>query len=189
MARLREFKMEDVLLKAMTAFWRRGYADTSMADIYEATGLKPGSVYAAFKDKEELFRRCFEAYADHFRATLPTDRDGLPAIEAWLALQAKLATEDPERKGCLIVNTVTERDLHSPATRALAAGRLQEIRDFFQRHLAIAGARSEIPDHGKLDVQADALLGAVISIMALGRAGADGRIIDNVARAAADALH
>lgn len=184
MARAREFEIDDVLRKAMEAFWKRGYAATSMADIYEATGLKPGSLYAAFKDKEELFRRCFETYASHFRATLPQDRSGLAAIEAWLALQARLAADDPERKGCLIINTVTERDVHSAATQALANGRLQEIRDFFTRHLALAAAAGEVRGSLRLDVQADALLGAVVSIMALGRAGADKRLIENVANAA-----
>lgn len=184
MARTREFDIDDVLRKAMEAFWKRGYAATSMADIYEATGLKPGSLYSAFKDKEELFRRCFEAYAGHFRAALPQDRSGLAAIEAWLALQARLAADDPDRKGCLIINTVTERDIHSAATRALANGRLQEIRDFFLRHLSLAVAAGEARKGIKIDVQADALLGAVVGIMALGRAGADKRLIENVAEAA-----
>jgi TetR/AcrR family transcriptional repressor of nem operon len=184
MARPREFDMDEVLRKAMEVFWRRGYAATAMSDIYEATGLKPGSLYAAFKDKEELFRRCFEAYAEHFRSTLPQDRAGLPAIEAWLSLQARLAADDPDRKGCLIINTVTERDLHSAATRALAAGRLQEIRDFFLRHLALAVAAGDLRRTLPIEARADALVGAVVGIMALGRAGADKRLIENVARAA-----
>lgn len=184
MARTREFDIDDVLRKAMEVFWKRGYAATSMSDIYEATGLKPGSLYAAFKDKEELFRRCFETYAGYFRATLPQTRSGLGAIEAWLTLQARLAADDPDRKGCLIINTVTERDVHSPATRALAGGRLQEIRDFFIRHLSLAVAAGEVRKDFAVEVRADALLGAVVGIMALGRAGADKRLIENVAQAA-----
>src|SRR4051794_29274294 len=131
MGRRREFQVEAVLAQATEVFWRRGYAATSMSDVYEATGLKPGSLYAAFRDKEELFRRCFENYAAFFRRTLPTDQNGLAAIRSWLELQIRLATQDPERKGCLIVNTLAEREVHSAATQALASGRLQEIRDFF----------------------------------------------------------
>lgn len=184
MARLREFDTDDVLQKAMQVFWRRGYAATAMSDIYAATGLKPGSLYTAFKDKEGLFRRCFETYAAHFRATLPQDREGLPAIRAWLDLQAKLATEDLERKGCLIVNTITERDQHSAATRALAAGRLREIRDFFVRNLAIAGARNETAEGLDPAIESDSLVGAVVAIMSLGRAGADDMAIANIAKSA-----
>ncbi len=184
MARPREFQVDEVLLKATAVFWRRGYAATAMSDLYEATGLKPGSLYAAFKDKEELFRRCFDAYAAFFRRTLPTDRSGVAAIEAWLALQARLAAEDPERKGCLIVNTLAEREVHSEATRALASGRLQEIRDFFVRHLSLAVSRGELPEAFETEAAADALVGAVIGIMALGRAGADRLMIEHVAQAA-----
>lgn len=184
MARPREFQIDDVLQKAMEVFWRRGYAATSMADIYEATGLKPGNLYSAFKDKEHLFRRCFEAYASTFRSTLPADVSGTDAIRSWIGLQAQLAVEDPERKGCLIISTVTEREVHSEATRALANGRLQEIRDFFIRQLTEAKFRKEMPSEIIIEAQADALLGAVVSIMALGRAGADRRIIENVASSA-----
>ena len=188
MGRTRAFSVDEVLGKAMEVFWRRGYAATSMADVYEATGLKPGSLYAVFRDKEELFRRCFESYAAFFRRTLPRDLEGLAAIRAWLALQARLATEDPERKGCLIVNTLAERELHSAATRAMANGRLQEIRDFFLRELAVARARGEVRAGCAPEATADALTGAVVSIMALGRAGADRAMIEHVAQAAIDGL-
>jgi TetR/AcrR family transcriptional regulator, transcriptional repressor for nem operon len=188
MARQREFDTEAVIHQAMLVFWQRGYVATSMADIYAATGLKPGSLYAAFKDKETLFRQAFEHYAAYFRATLPTDQEGIAAIEAWLALQARLAVEDPHRAGCLIVNTVTERDVHAQATRALSQGRLQEIRDFFVRQLGIAVRKGELADDAPLAMHADALLGAVMSIMTLGRAGADRSTIDNIACSALGAL-
>lgn len=188
MARTREFDEDEVLDKAMRLFWRRGYVATAMSDIYEATGLKPGSLYAAFKDKETLFQRAFARYAERFRATLPTDRAGLAAIEAWLRLQVKLAVEDEQRAGCLIVNTVAERTAHSPATQAMAQGRLQEIRDFFLRHLAIAQQDGALPRAADPAPHADALLGAVIAIMTLGRAGADAAMIGHVADAALAAL-
>ena len=57
---------------------------TSVADLCAATGLRPGSLYAAFTDKETLFRRAFGRDADHFRSTLPADLSGLAAITAWL---------------------------------------------------------------------------------------------------------
>ena len=188
MGRRREFQVDEVLAKAMEVFWRRGYAATAMSDIYEATGLSPGSLYAAFKDKEDLFRRCFEAYAEFFRRTLPTDQPGLAAIRAWLDLQVRLAAEDPDRKGCLIVNTLAEREVHSAATRALANGRLLEIRDFFLRQLAVAVAKGELRADLPIEPAADALAGAVVAIMALGRAGADRRMIEHVAQGAIAAL-
>lgn len=184
MARKREFDEDDVLAKAMRVFWRRGYVGTAMSDIYEATGLKPGSVYGVFGDKEGLFHRAFERYTEHFRSTLPSDLEGVAAIESWIELQARLAIEDKERAGCLIINTVAERETHSLATQAMANERLKEIRDFFTGQLKRAVKAGELPRTMRVDAQADALLGAVVSIMTLGRAGADPRIIRNVAAAA-----
>lgn len=188
MARKREFDEDDVLAKAMRVFWRRGYVATSMSDIYEATGLKPGSVYGVYGDKEGLFQRAFQRYTDHFRATLPAELRGVAAIESWVMLQAKLAIEDKERAGCLIINTVAERETHSPETRAMADARLEEIRNFFVGELRRAIKSGELPRSLRVEVQADALLGAVVSIMTLGRAGVEAKTIRNVAAAAIAAL-
>ena len=188
MARPREFAIDTVLRNAMEAFWKRGYVATSMADIYAATGLKPGNLYANFKDKDALFRRAFETYAADFRATLPKETQGRAAIEAWLRLQAELATADRERKGCLIVNTMAEREAHSAETRAMADARMQEISEFFARHLEIAVAKGEVSSiHGQGRMR-DALTGTVVAIMSLARGGSSDAVIWNVAEQAIASL-
>lgn len=63
--------MDDLVETAMRLFWARGYAATSLSDIYTANCLAPGSLYAVFRSEEELFRRAFERYADLFPSTLP----------------------------------------------------------------------------------------------------------------------
>jgi len=188
MARTREFDLPTALDQAMRVFWRKGYAATSMSDIYAATGLNPGSVYSTFKDKEGLFQQVFDHYAAAFRATLPKEIEGVAAIRAWVMLQAKLATDDPERAGCLIVNTVAEREAHSPATQAMAQGRMREIRDFFMRQLVVAVQVGELDRDTDIDRRADALVGSVVSIMMLGRGAADAVTIRNVAQAALEPL-
>lgn len=167
----------------MGVFWRKGYALTSMTDLYAATGMRPGNLYATFSDKGTLFRRVFEAYAARFRATLPSDLQGRAAIEAWLGIQVRLAVEDPDRKGCLIVNTVTEREAHDDSTRALATARLAEIATFFRDSLAQAEERGEV-NPGEREVRAAALTGAVVAIMTLARAGAPDAMVEAVAKQA-----
>lgn len=186
MARPKGYDTDKVLRAAMTVFWQKGYAATSMSDIYAATGLKPGNLYATFTDKETLFARAFEAYAADFRATLPEALEGRAAIRAWIAVQVRLATGDPDRKGCLIINTITEREVHGPANRALAAERLEEIRAFFRRHLALAVERGEIAC--AIETQEAGLTGAVVAIMSLARAGAPATMIAGVATQAVAAL-
>lgn len=188
MARPRSYDIETVLREAMTVFWRRGYVAASMSDIYEATGLKPGNLYATFGDKEGLFQAAFAAYVEHFRSSLPTNVTGLAAIIAWLRTQARLATGDPERRGCLIINTITERDAHSPASQDMAQARMREIREFFRTNLDVAACANEVPKAIDLDRQADALVGTVVAIMSLARSGAPDSMIWHIAEQAITGL-
>jgi TetR/AcrR family transcriptional regulator, transcriptional repressor for nem operon len=188
MARPRSYDERSVVEAAMTVFWRKGYVATSMADLYAVTGLKPGNLYATFTDKETLFRRAFKAYAVHFGASMPDGLSGLAAIQAWLETQVRLATGDPDRKGCLIVNTITEREAHTAATQVLARERLDEISDFFARALREAVTAGELSFGTDIDRHAAALTGAVVAIMALGRAGADAKMIESIGAAAFAAL-
>lgn len=188
MARPRSYNPDDVLKNAMTVFWRQGFTAASMADIYAATGLKPGNLYATFTDKHTLFRRAFETYVTHFKSTLPQGQDGLAAIRAWLQVQARLAIEDPERKGCLIINTTVEREAHDEATRAMASARMAEITAFFRDNLEIARARGEIAADAAIEPLAAALIGAVVAIMSLARGGAEAATIQAIADHAAASL-
>ncbi len=177
MARPRSYDEASVIAAAMNVFWQKGYVATSMADLYQATGLRPGNLYATFQDKEHMFRKAFGAYAAQFRSSLPENEMGLDAIRSWLATQVRLATEDPERKGCLIVNTVAERTAHSPETQALAQARLDEIMCFFRQCLSDAITSQEIPHDTDVEARVAALTGAVIAIMTMGRAGASADVI------------
>ncbi len=184
MARPKAYEEDAVLDAAMRVFWRKGYVATSMTDIYAATGLKPGNLYATFTDKETLFRRAFNAYATQFRESLPKGLSGKAAIHAWLDSQARLAIDDPERKGCLIINTVIEREAHGAETRALAKERLDEITGFFSTELLAAKATGDVPAERDTQIEAAALTGAVVAMMALGRAGVEADMILSVLSAA-----
>src|ERR1700712_3712989 len=61
--RPRTFELEDALDYAITVFWRQGYEGTSLEDLTEAMGISRPSLYAAFGNKEETFKRAVERYA------------------------------------------------------------------------------------------------------------------------------
>jgi AcrR family transcriptional regulator len=56
------FNKDLALEAAMLLFWERGFEGTSMADLTEAMGLNPSSIYAAFGDKHALFDHAVRRY-------------------------------------------------------------------------------------------------------------------------------
>jgi len=48
----------------MLLFWERGFEGTSMADLTQAMGLNPSSIYAAFGDKHALFSHAVRRYLE-----------------------------------------------------------------------------------------------------------------------------
>jgi len=58
------FDKDAALEAAMLLFWERGYEGTSMADLTQAMGLNPSSIYAAFGDKHALFSLAVQRYME-----------------------------------------------------------------------------------------------------------------------------
>ncbi len=63
LGRPRGFDAEEALDKALRVFWEKGYEGASMADLTAAMGINKPSLYAAFGNKEALFRKALERYA------------------------------------------------------------------------------------------------------------------------------
>src|SRR5215471_7179983 len=104
--RPREFDTDKALDRALEVFWRKGYEGTSLPDLTEAMGINRPSLYAAFGNKEQLFRRVIDRYvegpASYFRESLaePTARG---AAERLLTRSIDLVTDPQGPGGCLLV--------------------------------------------------------------------------------------
>jgi AcrR family transcriptional regulator len=62
MGRPRGFDADQALERAVEVFWRQGYEGATLTDLTRAMGITRTSMYAAFGNKEELFRRALERY-------------------------------------------------------------------------------------------------------------------------------
>jgi AcrR family transcriptional regulator len=64
--RPREFDRGAALEAAMLAFWRKGFAATSMNDLCDAMNVRSPSLYAAFGSKEALYLEAIQRYVEMF---------------------------------------------------------------------------------------------------------------------------
>jgi AcrR family transcriptional regulator len=100
------FDHEEALGKALKVFWLRGYEGASMSELTEALGINRPSIYAAFGNKEELFRKVLGKYlagpvayvADAMNE--PTSRQ---VAEKFLTKSAVFLTDPTTPRGCMIV--------------------------------------------------------------------------------------
>jgi AcrR family transcriptional regulator len=104
--RPRSFDLGKALDAALQVFWRKGYEGASLSDLTRAMGINRPSLYAAFGDKEALFRKALDRYdegpAAYVREALkqPTVR---AVTEQLLRGAAKLSTDPHHPPGCLMV--------------------------------------------------------------------------------------
>ena len=104
--RPRAFDEETALGRALEVFWRKGYEGASLPDLERAMGINRPSMYAAFGNKEALFRKVLARYregpAAYMREALaePTARD---VAERVLLGAADLLADRRHPRGCLMV--------------------------------------------------------------------------------------
>lgn len=105
--RPRGFDRDLALRRAMEVFWEHGYDGASMADLTAAMGINSPSLYAAFGDKQTLFRAAIDLYGRTDGSL--TDRALREQPTAYAAIEAMLrdnivAYTDPELPhGCMVV--------------------------------------------------------------------------------------
>jgi TetR/AcrR family transcriptional regulator, copper-responsive repressor len=68
MVRPREFDESCVLSKLLQVFWSKGYDGASIEDLVQASGLGRASLYGAFGDKAQLYRRVLDHYLSNAAA-------------------------------------------------------------------------------------------------------------------------
>jgi AcrR family transcriptional regulator len=104
--RPREFDLDNALDRALLVFWRNGYEGASISDLTEAMGINPPSLYAAFGNKEGLFRKVVDRYVERHACFWEVARAAPTAramVEHLLRASADFVTDEANPKGCLFV--------------------------------------------------------------------------------------
>lgn len=125
--RPRSFDKEEALKKAMHVFWEKGYEGTSMADLIESIGMKAPSLYAAFGNKDAIFKEVVQKYlpivVNGQLATLNNTSDIVEAVQNTLKESVRLFTSPDNPHTCLImtaaINASPEHQNHVVSLRAM----------------------------------------------------------------------
>jgi AcrR family transcriptional regulator len=190
--RPRAYDPAEALTRATDAFWRQGYAATSLDALSSATKMNRPSLYGAFGDKHALYAAALERYIADGRSQMETALDeALPLRDALMRVyDVALAMYFPIKgaaRGCFLIGTaVTEAMTDADVRERLGRG-LREFDRLFEQRLRYAQT------HGELAASADpiALAGiasAVLHSLAMRSRAGDSRATLRAMAAAAVAL-
>ncbi|MEV0143422.1 MULTISPECIES: TetR/AcrR family transcriptional regulator [unclassified Nonomuraea] len=152
--RPRAFDRDAALAAATLLFWRRGYEATSVGDLTEAMGIRPGSLYAAFGDKKALFKEAVAAYGRSpvgaFVAVALEEEPTARGAFARILREAAAIYPDPSHPaGCLTICAATNVTVQDEEVGAF-------LRDLRNANLVTFEARLRAAqDEGELPADAD----------------------------------
>jgi len=185
--RPRAFDPDAALERAMHVFWAKGY-EGALSNLTRAMRINRPSLYAAFGNKEELFRKVLDRYMDgplaYFGKALaaPKVRD---VVEQIFLGAARMAGDPRFPSGCLMVQGALAVGNAAAAVRKEAAGRRTGAEVALRRRLQRAKREDDLPKNAD-----PAELARYVMTVLQGMAvqGADGASPDQLRRVAQVAL-
>jgi AcrR family transcriptional regulator len=145
--RPRAFDVDEALEKALDLFRRQGYEGTSLTDLTTAMGINRPSLYAAFGNKEELFRHALESYWAGACSTLEeliNEPVARTAVEKMLGYGAT-AAEGDRRQSCLLVGGALTCSQESAAIKEELSVRRAAQEAILRERLERAKLEGELP--------------------------------------------
>ena len=147
MGRRREFDEAEVVEKAMEAFWKNGWRDTTPSRLVEATGLSRSSLYATFGSKQGVFLAALELYVvrqESFTAQLLADGTVREGLERMYALMVDMMRPGGPGVTCLVASSLLEVPAEDEETVAHVLRGQARITDVFEARFQRAILEGEL---------------------------------------------
>ncbi|WP_428035737.1 TetR/AcrR family transcriptional regulator [Amphritea sp.] len=188
MANIAKYDREEVIHKAMMLFWEKGFNGASTRDLQQAINMRPGSIYAAFGNKEKLYSEALECYSREMAAILEQRiaEEGTPlaGLEAFFRNVVIERREINPSEICMLVKTLSEVRDDQPELMRLSRELLKRTENRFAEILQQAIKQGEIAEHSDPRILAKHLqvqmIGLRIYMKTSLNAGAVGELIETV---------
>jgi len=138
--RTRQFNLDEALDRALEVFWARGYEGATLPALTKAMGINRPSLYAAFGNKEELFRKSLERYRTgplSFVVAALKEPTALAVAQAIFSGFLRMQRGRGPLRGCMIVSgALACGEDAEPVRRELARlrqGLVVAVRERFER--------------------------------------------------------
>lgn len=167
--RPREFDVDEALAAALRVFWTKGYEAASLTDLTDAMGITRPSLYAAFGNKEALFRKALDLYEREKLAYVgealkaPTSRQ---VVEKLLRGALEMQTSDCNPKGCMRVIGSVSCSPEADSIRADLIARRKSSQDALCARLERAKAEGDLPNDCSVEGLC-AYVGAILQGMSI----------------------
>ena len=149
MSRHAEFDRNTVVARATAVFWEQGDGKTSVCDLVRATGLQPGSLYAAFGNKKGLFLEALDQYNQAFitriRQLRVEEGTSIGKLHGLLGQIVEDAVAGQADRGCLTVNALLEMSRHDAEIATRLQGYNAEMRKAVAWIVMDAQAEGDVP--------------------------------------------
>ncbi len=131
LGRPREFDEDEALAKIMNVFWAKGFEGASMSDLVSATGLRKGSLYAAFGDKRAIYRKALALYdrtaIDRAVRLLAGPAAPEKRISEFLQSAIDAVAVQKDRRGCFLCNASVDQAVLDPETEHAVKGSFRRL--------------------------------------------------------------
>jgi len=192
MPRQKEFDREAALDRAMSAFWTKGYAATSVEDLVSRMGVQRGSLYATFGDKRTLFLSALDRYqrvvTRELLDALETSGSGLEAIRRFFRLRLEGSLDRSRPPGCLVTNSAVELTRRDRGAAAKVGGSLARLEGAFLRALERARAQGELAATQDIRALARFLTSSAQGLSVMAKAFPERVVLEDVVKVVLTAL-
>jgi TetR/AcrR family transcriptional repressor of nem operon len=192
MVRTRTFDPSTALNAAVDLFMLKGYAETSMDDLVNATGVSRYGLYGTFGNKRELFEQALDRYAEGMGKQLYLrllDEDAtLADIRHVFESRVNEMSKTNFDKGCLFVHTAMQLANQDEDLKGILKKYMDRMSYTFAAGLETAKARGEVRENVDTKAAAAMLTNTIFGFAVLGRTGFSREALLSIASTTIDSL-